>query len=329
MRFSVIIPCYNCEKTLEETVQSVLSSGLADFEVVLVDDGSADGTAELCDRLCEKHGEIRCVHQKNAGVSAARNRGIDEARGDYIWFIDSDDTVDAGAMISAVNVVTERQPDMLIFGMSFDYYHKGKMYRREKLVPPCSGILSPRQVKEKFRELYDCNALTPVWNKLLRRSLLIDSGVRFDTDMHLMEDFLFVLDILPHCKSISCLPEAIYRYRQSEDERGAYRRLQKVPDLAEYVKPFERSIERLGVPDANKLTDDFYVMLLRQKMQYSKLDGIRKAVNVHKNGSRAKMDLKLDPIKIYLSNRKTLLRHRIAVAVKSTAVYRKIKAECE
>lgn len=326
MFFSVIIPAYNCEKTLEATVKSIQNAGLTEFEILLIDDGSSDGTAALCDRLCIDSDYIRCIHQKNAGVSAARNRGIEEARGEYIWFVDADDTVDEGAMAHAAALTAGQKPDMLIFGMSFDYYHRGRLYRREMLVPPFCGLLTPDMLKKSFLEFYDCNALTPVWNKLFRRSILAETGVRFCPDMHLMEDFLFVLDLLPQCQTICCLNEAIYRYRQGEDEKGAYRRLQRIPDLAEYILPFEDRLERLCIPDREKLTDGFYSMLLRQKMQYSDLKGIRKTLDVHKRGIRSGMALKLDPMRIYLSNRKTLLRHRIAVAVKSTSVYQKIKA---
>ena len=89
MNFSVIIPCYNCLKTLETTVNSIRTSDLRNYELLLIDDGSTDGTGALCDVLCEKYPELRCIHQPNAGVSAARNRGVDEARGDYLWFVDS------------------------------------------------------------------------------------------------------------------------------------------------------------------------------------------------------------------------------------------------
>ena len=93
MIFSVIIPCYNCVKTLEATVNSIRVCGLSDYEILLIDDGSNDGTAELCDTLCVRYPELRCVHQENAGVSTARNRGINEAQGEYLWFVDADDIV--------------------------------------------------------------------------------------------------------------------------------------------------------------------------------------------------------------------------------------------
>lgn len=322
MQISVIIPCYNCEKTLVSTVESVRASGLGDYEMILVDDGSADGTAALCDALCEQYDQIRCIHQANAGVSAARNRGIDAARGEYIWFVDADDTVDPGAMEAAVHMAAEQQPDMLIFGMSFDYYHRGKLYRRDRLVPPCEGLISQKELRERFRTFYDCNALTPVWNKLYRRSVLKASGVRFRTELHLMEDFLFVLDTLPHCEKICCLPEAIYRYRQGEDEKGAYRRLRRIPDLAAYIEPFEAVLADLGVPEADKLMTDFYHMLLRQRLYYAPLKEIHKALAVHDQGRYAAC-LRESAMRLYCQNVKSRLRHRIAVAVKSMGWYQR------
>ena len=200
MIFSVIIPCYNCVKTLESTVSSIRVCGLSDCEILLIDDGSNDGTAELCDRLCGKYAGIRCVHQSNKGVSAARNRGIDEARGEYIWFVDSDDTVDEDSLRGVLKTALLKKPDMLLFGMSFDYYNNGKMYLRETLNPPSEGMLSLQNLKDDFDGFYNCNALTPVWNKLFRIDLLKKRGTRFREDMFLMEDYLFVLELLPFCK---------------------------------------------------------------------------------------------------------------------------------
>lgn len=322
MQFSVIIPCYNCAATLAETVESIRVSGLYDYEIILIDDGSVDGTAALCDTLCAENAAIRCVHQSNAGVSAARNRGIDEAKGDYIWFVDADDTVDAGAMSAAAEIAVTQQPDMLIFGMSFDYYHRGRRYRRDDLLPPCEGLLSRNVLLEHFRAFYDCNALTPVWNKLYRRSVLAAPGVRFHEDMILMEDFLFVLELLPHCESIYSLPKAIYQYRQAEDERGAYRRLQRITDLAAYMQPFEAALARLAVPDREALVAGFYGMLLRQKLYYAPLRDIRAALAVHRSGPYAAC-MQDGAVALCLRNTKSRLRHRAAVAAKSAGVYRR------
>ena len=323
MTFSVIIPCYNCVTTLKTTVDSIRESGLSDYEILLVDDGSADSTAELCDRLCREYPNIRCIHQPNAGVSSARNRGIDEARGDYIWFVDADDTVDRGAMSHAAGILIRQQPDVLLFGMSFDYYHHGRLYRRESLVPPFEGKLTVPQLKEQLKEFYDCNALTTACNKFIRRELLVQSGVRFHEDMILMEDFLFVLELLPYCRTIYSLPEAIYRYRQAEDEKGAYRRLQRIPELAEYMQPFEDGIGALGISD--EVVINLYQMLLGQKLYYAPLAKIREEIAQHQQSRYAFLPRER-PIVIYLRDRKTQLRHRLAIAVKSSRVYQRRKA---
>ncbi len=323
MTFSVVIPCYNCVKTLEATVNSICASGLSDYELLLVDDGSTDGTAALCDELCTRHPELRCIHQSNAGVSAARNRGLDEAQGDYLWFVDADDTVDDGALSHAVDITLRQQPDLMIFGMSFDYYHRGRLYSRRRLVPHFDGMLTPEKLKARFQEFYACNALTPVWNKLYRRKKLLESGVRFHEDMTLLEDFLFVLELLPFCRSIYSLPETVYRYRQAEDERGAYRRLKGISDLAGYMQPFEQSMRALGISE--KEAAGIYKMLLRQKLYYAPLSEIREMIAEHYQSPYASIKMG-SPLGIYLQNRKTQLRHRLAVAVKSSRAYQRYKA---
>lgn len=319
MIFSVIIPCYNCVKTLETTVNSIRVCGLSDYEILLIDDGSNDGTAELCDRLCGKYEGIRCVHQSNAGVSAARNRGIDEARGEYIWFVDSDDTVDEASLRGVLKTALLKKPDMLLFGMSFDYYNHGKMYLRETLNPPAEGMLSLQNLKDDFDEFYNCNALTPVWNKLFRSDLLKKHGTRFHEDLFLMEDYLFVLELLPFCKEIYSLRKPIYRYRQAEDERSAYRRLQRIENLAEYMQPFEQGLKTLGIPCEH--VENLYSMLLKQRMYYASFSEIRSLVAQHNRGKYCRLKLP-HPLKIYLCSRLVQIRHKLAVAVKSSSFFR-------
>ena len=99
MKLSIIVPVYNVERYLEACVDSLLAQTLGDFEIFLVDDGSNDGSERICDTLADEHAQIRCVHQRNAGVSAARNRGIPEASGQYIWFFDADDSVLKGSLL--------------------------------------------------------------------------------------------------------------------------------------------------------------------------------------------------------------------------------------
>ena len=130
MKISVVVPAYNCEDTLRQTISSILNCGIEDLEILIIDDGSEDDTPAICNHLSNGSKIIRSLHQTNKGVSTARNSGIQESTGDYLWFFDSDDLVDPGSMKHAVMIVDEREPDMLIFGMTFDYFNKGKMYQR-------------------------------------------------------------------------------------------------------------------------------------------------------------------------------------------------------
>ena len=309
MTFSVIIPAYNCAGTLESTVRSIQLSGLYDYEIILVDDGSTDGTAALCDELSGKFAEIRCVHQQNAGVSAARNRGIDEAQGEYLWFVDADDTVDEGSLADAAKVVEEQKPDMLIFGMSFDFYHKGKVYRRESL-------------KSHFKEFYECNSLTPVWNKFCRKDIIVEHKIAFHKDMILMEDFLFVLELLVHCENIYCVPKAIYRYKQAENEKNAFRRLERIDDLTKYMALFEAAAKNLG---GESVILELYKMLLTQRLYYAALKDIKRILNEQESSKYYQQICMPKPLALYIHNKKTRLRHRIAVAVKSSRIYKKAK----
>lgn len=322
MTFSVIIPAYNCAGTLESTVRSIQLSGLYDYEIILVDDGSTDGTAALCDELSGKFAEIRCVHQQNAGVSAARNRGIAEARGEYLWFVDADDTVDEGSLVDAVKVAEEQKPDMLIFGMSFDFYHKGKVYRRESLVPPYDGAILLEQLKSHFKEFYECNSLTPVWNKFCRKDIIIEHKIAFHKDMILMEDFLFVLELLAHCENIYCVPKAIYRYKQAENEKNAFRRLERINDLTKYMAPFEAAAKNLG---GESVILELYKMLLTQRLYYASPKEAKQILGEQKNSKYYQQICMPKPLALYIHNKKTRLRHRIAVAVKSSRIYKKAK----
>lgn len=94
MKLSIIIPVYNVAQWLPDTIESVLIQSFRDFELILVDDGSTDGSGEICDRYAEKDSRVRVIHQKNAGVSAARNAGVAAAAGKYIGFVDSDDIIE-------------------------------------------------------------------------------------------------------------------------------------------------------------------------------------------------------------------------------------------
>lgn len=279
MQYSVIIPCYNCESTLEKTVNSIQACGLADFEIILVDDGSPGGTPALCDRLAAEQKNVRCFHQPNGGVSSARNHGLTEAQGDYVWFFDSDDLVDPGSMDRAVQITEAHAPDMLIFGMSFDFYKDEKLYDRWNYSLEEEKKYLHSELDKVFEELFFKNAFSSSCNKLFSRKVLDSNQFFFNEKMHAMEDFQFVLRALSKCNTVYVYPKPIYRYLHFEDGEKesldpSVERASHIDNIGDYMNYFEPYLL-----EHKELLVRLHYMLLRQKMRAQTIRQMRRTAN--------------------------------------------------
>lgn len=276
MKCSIIIPAYNTARTLDATINSIMKCGLSDYEIILIDDGSKDDTPSLCDRFAAEYPAIRSYHQPNSGVSAARNHGLALAQGEYVWFFDADDSVAPGSMSDLEHILLVQQPDVLMFGMSFDYYWIGENYRSEQITYPQPGQKDRAMWKTEIQALFQCNYLSPVWNKLIRRKLLTENQLGFNTDMFLLEDLEFSFRCLSLCDIVYLSDRAIYRYRQPEDEGNAGRRLKRFDKLSYLLGQLETALNTLSVSldmargQFDDLLADIFLMLARQKIQVSR-----------------------------------------------------------
>lgn len=274
MKYSVIIPAYQCEKTLKETVKSVLNAGLTNYEIIIVDDGSKDNTKKVCDSILEEYSQVRYVFQNNSGVSVARNKGMDLARGEYVWFVDSDDIVEKDSLSAIDKIIKEEHPDMLIFGMSFDYYYRSKCYRSDHLSYPLNKKMDKNEWLTLLDDLYSCNALSPVWNKLIRRNLLKENNIKFKEDMFIYEDLEFSIRCMSCCDTIYNSSKIIYHYRQAEDEGNAGRRLLKIDNLCTIISSIENALNFLYKRNSineeknviNNILLRLYYVLLQEKI---------------------------------------------------------------
>lgn len=344
MKYSVIIPAYQCADTISQTVESVLNSGLSDFEIILVNDGSTDSTPAVCNLLEENHNEVVCIHKENGGVSSARNLGIEKATGEYLLFIDSDDTYDKNSLKKACEICDKENPELLIFGLSFDYYKNGNIYRSDKLVYPEKKPLSASQWANDFENMFQYNALSSACNKIFRSEIIKENSILFNKDIFLMEDFLFVLHYLKNIDKIHFLPEAIYRYHQPDDESRAFTRADRIADINEYLHPFTSGIEALAVylkdnfkidfTEGEKVLFSLYSMLISQRAYYADEMVLKELANTVKNGRFANYDtedLLINDLKngnykaIIKRHKKIQLRHKIAVAVKKNSLYQKLR----
>lgn len=340
MEYSFIIPVFNCKDYLSCCVESICAVQASSYEILLVDDGSTDGSEVLCDDLAAKYPVVRVVHQPNSGASAARNRGIWEARGEKILFLDADDSIDSKALGEILADPRCDQADLTIFGLTFDYYRKGKCYRQDPLCYPYDGILSKQDWGRAFRELYEQNSLSPVWNKVFKRSILKQHRLELNTDMFLYEDFEFVLRYLRYCGNIWNVPQAIYHYRQSEDEGNAKRRLARIDNISDFLYPIEMALTELlggnsafSPKQASAVLQQLYLVLAREKISVSNADGVRMICrNFCQWSENHELPMEASNLQKHLlaghvatllfMDKKTVLRHKIAVWAKSHHLYR-------
>lgn len=207
--YSVIIPVYQARNSLERCVQSWLVQTEPDLELILVDDGSTDGSGELCDDLAGKDERIRVIHQENAGVSSARNAGIGAARGAFLLFTDSDDYVSADYLEQMSALQREQDSDLVLCG--FHHLYDGADILK---LPGRTRTFSIDGASDDFLELYEKSYLNMPWNKLFRKERM---GT-FDTSLSLGEDLLFNLDYLRKCRRVSVLGEPLCYYIQEEQK---------------------------------------------------------------------------------------------------------------
>lgn len=201
---SVIIPAYNAADVLERCVRSVLAQTYARFEVLLVDDGSRDGTPELADALAREDGRVRVVHKENGGVSSARNAGLDEARGEWLTFVDADDYLGPRFLDS---LLSGAPCDLIVGG-----YHTVGAHEIPEASYEAVEARSPEVVRPLLEaHLTEMTFLCP-WGKLLRTRLVREAGLRFDTGMHIGEDVVFVWTYLSRCASVALRPGQEYNY---------------------------------------------------------------------------------------------------------------------
>ena len=203
--FSVIVPVYKVERYLGRCIASVLAQTFADFELILIDDGSPDESGAICDRFAAEDDRIIVIHQKNRGVSAARNAGLDVARGEYIVFIDSDDTVEENYL----ECMCGYDADMVIAGVkncSTDGFLNCRLVISQDEYISVSEDLVRRMISEHL--------LDYVYSKRYGREKIQKKSIYFNEQLAIGEDTLFVSQYLCSCDSVQLVYGTRYIYHQ-------------------------------------------------------------------------------------------------------------------
>lgn len=205
-RLSIIVPIYNAEEYLSRCLDSILNQDMTSCEVILVDDGSTDSSALICDRYSETDPRFRSIHKSNGGVSSARNAGLNLAKGEYVMFVDSDDALAPGALESMFSGVDGED---LVVGGFIEYI--GDIPHRN--VTPDSSVSYKGDSLAAFYDANvrrNCEMLDAPWGKLFRRKTL--GSLRFNERLSYAEDKLFVFEFLLQCNGIRTCDAVVYDY---------------------------------------------------------------------------------------------------------------------
>lgn len=240
-KVSVIMPVFNVEDYLEESIKTVLSQSYTNFEFIIVDDGSTDGSAEIIDRYAKKDKRIVAIHQKNSGAAAARNTGLDNATGELVSFVDSDDRLRKDFIKALVESIISNNAQLAV--CNFETFGVDN--------PPSVKVLKPGEVsrEQAIKHCLGYNSFNGyVWNKIFVLNIIRDNAIRFEDGYFPNEDVLFVGKYIYFCKKVSILTDELYLYRQNNTggNRGRF----------SGVKPYDPKC--LNTLKATKSLREFY-----------------------------------------------------------------------
>lgn len=207
-KVSVIVPVYKAEKYLRKCVDSILAQTFRDFEVILVDDGSPDGSGEICDEYARRDARVRVIHKANGGVSSARQAGLDAARGEYTIHADPDDWVEPNMLEELYAKAKAEDADMVIC----DFYYEYSPTR----ITVCRQRLKDRHPETVIAQLFRMEVTGCVWNKLIRTSLFRENSISFPKGINIGEDYSVVVALLLVAQKITSVDLPLYHYIRNQ-----------------------------------------------------------------------------------------------------------------
>ena len=246
IKYSVIIPVYNAERTLKRCLDSLLGQNREDVEIILINDGSSDGSRAILEDYVSRFPNVRAVHQENAGVSAARNRGLDEAEGTYITFVDSDDYVSED-YFRAMDEAGEREDsDLIVFakdiaGQGID---ESNLYKK---MCAASSLQEQREVLLSSRIIFQ-----PPY-KRFKREIIEKNHLRFIKGMYVGEDFNFCFAYMLVCRNIKIEHKKIYFIDVSENDSLSRKYREDIDKQLQWeIKEAVKTLKNSGLSSEDK-----------------------------------------------------------------------------
>ena len=253
-KVSVVVPVYNTEKYLEKCINSITSQTLGEIEIIIVDDGSKEECAILCDELAKTDVRIKVIHKENEGLGLTRNAGIKAAGGEYIGFVDSDDYVDSKMYQSLYEAAQKNNADIVVSGLSFvdgntfgksgeyvekNYFEKETVFENEDIKQFLLGVVGALP-----HEPDDSRYGVSVCKNIFKRSLFSEKNIEFLSERKIIsEDTLFMVDYIKHIQKAVGIPGAFYCYRRNDQSLSKSYRSDRFEKVLIFLSELETHIQ--------------------------------------------------------------------------------------
>ena len=292
-KVSVVIPVYNTEKYLKQCIDSITSQTLREIEIIIIDDGSREECARLCDEFAANDARIKVIHKENEGQGIARNHGIEAASGEYIGFVDSDDYVDVQMYEALYAAAQKHDADIVMSGVSFvggntfskegefvekDYFNEETVFENEDVKQVLLGVVGANP-----SESDDSRYGVSVWKNIFKRSLILDKKIEFVSERKIIsEDAVFVVDFLRHTTKAVGIPGAFYRYRRNDESFSKAYRSDRFEKVLIFIAEIEERIKDV-------VTKDEYDLYLKRLIQgYARIVCSQEIMYAYENKIRYK-----------------------------------------
>ena len=224
VKVSIIMPVYKVEEYVGKAIESIQAQTLTDWEFLIVDDGTPDRSGEICDEYAAKDSRITVIHKENGGAPSARNTAIDIAKGEYFYFMDSDDWAEPNMLEDMYNLAKRDNAQLVVAGFYIDTYIGDGKYMSDDYTLDQDMVFSD---KESFRKsaykLFDKNLLYTPWNKLFDAKYIMDNNLKFPTTF--WDDFPFCISVVKNVERVTVTSKQYYHFlrARTESETSAYR----------------------------------------------------------------------------------------------------------
>lgn len=293
-KVSIIVPVYNTEKYLKQCIDSITAQTLKDIEIIIVDDGSAQECALLCDELAKNDSRIQVIHKENEGLGFARNSGIKTARGEYVGFIDSDDYIKPMMYESLYVSAIKNDADLAISGICFvggnifsqsgdciekNYFEKDTVFEEGDMKNLLLGIIGALP-----KESDDSRYGVSVCKNIFKRSLLSEENIEFFSERKFIsEDTLFMVDFIKHAKKAVGINGAFYCYRRNDESLSKSYKIDRLEKTMIFVSELESHISDTLTKNEyslylNRLIQGYGRVLCSQEIMYAKEKNIKYSV---------------------------------------------------